>query len=459
MTLRIGNGAGFLGDWLDAPRRLAAGGGLDYLTLEYLAELTLSILARQRAKNPHVGYAHDFLEVLSSLTHVLSSDARPKIITNAGGVNVAACAQAAAGSLCDAGLPHLRLGVVAGDDLLPRLAEIEAAGCRLENMETGLPLSELSQPVVAANAYLGARPIVDALSGGAEVVITGRVADASLTLGPCMHQFHWPWDDWHRLAGGTVAGHLIECGAQVTGGYSATWDGEDLADVGYPIVEVDASGDCVITKTPDSGGRVSRQTVAEQLVYEIGDPARYLTPDVIADFTQVELQPDGEDRVAVRGAAGLPAPEHLKVSLAYEDGYTTSGQLLVCGDRAAEKARACAQMIFERVRRAGFELQRAHVELLGTGQAMMTGPSAELDLAKQCEVVLRISAHDPRREALERLSKEIAPLITSGPGGLAGYAAGRSPVRPVLAFWPALVPKQLISPEVEVRTAEQWRDA
>ncbi len=319
------------------------------MTLEYLAELTLSILARQRAKDPTSGFAIDFLDVLASLVPALRTQSGLRIVTNAGGMNPRSCARAAARLLADAGLPETTIGVVIGDDILPELARLQAAGCKFENLDTGQPLAELAEPVVSANAYLGAASITEALGRGGRIVITGRVADASLTVGPAMHEFPWSWDDWQRLAGASVAGHLIECGAQVTGGYAIDWQHSnltqpgDLADIGYPIAELNDDASCVITKPAGSGGRVNRETVIEQLVYEIGDPAHYLTPDVDVDFTTVDVKEAGPDRVTVWGATGRPAPVTLKVSLAYAAGYMASSQLLVYGRDCVAKARACAR--------------------------------------------------------------------------------------------------------------------
>jgi hypothetical protein len=454
VQLRVGNGAGFLGDNLDAPRRLVETASLDYLTLEYLAELTLSILARLREKNPIAGYAEDFLTVLRSLLPAMKSQPSLKMVTNAGGMNPLSCARAASEIVCEAGLPDLLLGVVTGDDLLPRLADLRAAGCELINLDTGQPLSSLNEEMVSVNAYLGSREIAAALDDGARMVITGRVADASLTVGPAMHEFGWRWDDWSRLAGASVAGHLIECGSQVTGGFYSHWSEIELADVGYPIAELADDGSCLITKPAGSGGRVNRETVTEQLVYEIGDPAHYLTPDVDLDFTTVEVDDLGGDRVAVRGATGRAAPDQYKVSLTYRAGYFASGQLLCYGRDAVEKARTCARLVFARLRDAGYEPDESHAECLGAGDAVagLQSPPAGLR-----EVVLRLTVRDRRREAVERFSRELAPLTTSGPAGLAGYAAGRPQVRPVFAYWPTLVPKELVRPQHETRTAVEWR--
>jgi hypothetical protein len=458
-TVRIANGAGFLGDWLDAPRRLVERAQVDYLTIEHLAELTMSILARLRERDPNAGYAEDFLDILRSLTPALKAQLRLKVIANSGGMNPRACAKAAAKVLGEAGLGDMAIGCVSGDDLLPRIDELIAQGCEFANLDTGKLLqSEIRNPkseIASANAYLGARPIADALARGARIVITGRVADASLTVGPAMHEFGWAWDDWNKLAAASVAGHLIECGAQVTGGYSVNWQDYDLIDVGYPIAGLSADGNAVITKPAGTGGAVTRRTVVEQLVYEIGDPRHYLTPDVDCDFTTVEVEETGNDRVLVRRATGRPATDTYKVSLAYRDGWMASGTLLIYGSDCREKAEKCGQIILQRCELAGFALARSNVELLGAG-AGVPGAFFHRKYQSPGEVVLRVTAHDPRREAVECFARQFAPLITSGPAGLAGYAAGRPQVRPVLAYWPTLVPKSLVTPEVEVRSAKEW---
>lgn len=452
-TIRIGNGAGFWGDNLDAPRRLVESAELDYLTLEYLAELTLSILARLKEKDPSAGYAHDILPVMRSLIPALKAQPKLKIVTNAGGMNPASCAKAVAAILREVGLDDVKIGVVSGDDLLPRIAELQQAGCWFDNLDDGRPLADLKQPVVSANAYLGAKPIADALAAGARIVITGRVADASLTVGPAMHEFGWAWDDWNKLAAASVAGHLIECGAQATGGYSHDWAGVNLADVGYPIAELNADGSTIITKPAGSGGRVDRLTVASQLVYEIGDPRHYLTPDVDCDFTTVTLDDMGDDRVRVSGATGRAAPSTLKVSLAYRDGFMADGRLLVYGSDCIEKAYECAVTITCKLAAAGFVFTRKNVELLGAGAGV---PGLYPEPNGLREVMLRMTVHDPRREAVERFTREFAPLATSGPAGLAGYTQARGEVRPVFAYWPTLVPRERLQPCVDTRSARDW---
>jgi hypothetical protein len=446
-SIRIGNGCGFWGDNLDAPIFLARDGTLDYLTLEYLAELTMSILAIQKRRDPEAGYAGDFLDVLERLCPILHNQPGLRIITNAGGMNPASCAARALRILEAAGLTDRKVATVSGDDLLPHLDDLLATGNSLANLDTGEPLAAVRDRIVSGNAYLGATGIVEALRSGAAVVITGRVADASLTVAPAVHEFGWTLADWDRLSAATVAGHLIECGAQVTGGLWCNWrEAPDLANVGYPIAEIEANGTVRITKPAASGGAVNVETVSEQLLYEVGDPATYLTPDVTADFTSVSVREIAADVVEISGARGKPATDSLKVSLAYRDGFTASGMLMIYGNDAAAKARVCGEMIVERVRRAGFTLERSHIECLGAGNCVPTGPPRS-DLA---EVVLRVTARDSRRAALERFTKEFAPLVTSGPPGVTGYTTGRPPVREVFAYWPALLAKTAVHPEVRV---------
>ncbi len=446
--VRIGNGCGFWGDNLDAPVLLAEHGQLHYLTLEYLAELTMSILALQKQRDPQAGFATDFLDVLERLCPRLTAQPGLKIITNAGGMNPSVCAARARAILDRAGLPERSVALLSGDDLLPQLDRLMEEGHALANLDTGKPLSDIRSRVVSANAYLGVRPIVEALKLGAAIVVTGRVADASLTLGPAAYEFGWAWDDWDRLAAGTVAGHLIECGAQATGGLWCNWrEAPDLADVGYPLVEMHARGAFRITKPPGTGGAVNRETVSEQLLYEVGDPAAYLTPDVVADFTSVTLKEDGPDTVLVEGARGQPATDTYKVSIAYRDSFMASGTLVISGPEAPAKAGYCGQMVFERLRRAGIEFEHSNIECLGAGDCV---PGVVVAQAEPPEVVLRVSVRDSRRAAVERFTKELAPLVTSGPPGVTGYTTGRPPVREVFAYWPALLAKSAVCPEVKL---------
>jgi hypothetical protein len=446
--VRIGNGCGFWGDNLDAPVELAEKGRLDYLTLEYLAELTMSILALQKGRDPHAGFATDFLDVLGRLAPALRRQPALKVVTNAGGMNPLDCARRARDTLAKAGLPDRRVAVVTGDDLMPDVDRLLAQGHALANLDTGEHLATVRDRLVSANAYLGSRPIAEALARGASVVVTGRVADASLTVGPAVHELGWSWEDWDSLASATVAGHLIECGAQATGGLWCNWQElDDLANVGYPVAELDADGSFRLTKPPGTGGAVNTETVSEQLLYEVGDPASYLTPDVVADFTSVTLTEEGRDVVAVTGARGRPATDTYKVSAAYRDGFLCSGTLVIAGPDAPAKAQRCGEIILARLRRAGVELEHAHVECLGAGDS---APGVLPAAADAPEVVLRVTARDGRRAALERFAKEFAPLVTSGPPGVTGYTSGRPPVREVFAYWPALIPKGVVHPAVQL---------
>jgi hypothetical protein len=369
-----------------------------------------------------------------------------RIVTNAGGMNPPGCAARARSILEKAGLADRAVATVAGDDLLPKLDELLSAGQPLANLDTGAPLTEVRGRVVSANAYLGSAPIAEALRQGAHIVITGRVADASLTVGPAAYEMGWKWDDWDRLSAATVAGHLIECGAQATGGLWINWQETDLARVGYPLVELQADGTFVLTKPDGSAGAVNVETASEQLLYEVGDPSRYLTPDVVADFTSVALAQSGPDRVTVSGARGLPAPESYKVSIAYRDGYSSAGTLVIAGPGAPAKARRCGEIILDRLRRANAAPEHSHIECLGAGDSL----PGVLPTADPPEVVLRVSVRDARKSVVERFTREFAPLVTSGPPGVTGYTVGRSPVREVFAYWPALVPRRLVTPEVTI---------
>lgn len=446
--IRIGNGCGFWGDNLDAPVLLARAGRLDYLTLEYLAELTMSILAVQKQKDPKLGFAGDFLDVLERLAPTLREQPGLKVVTNAGGMNPTACAERARDILRQAGIAR-RIGVVAGDDILSRLDELIAAGHTFNNLDTGEPLSTIRDRVVSVNAYLGAQPIAEALRLGADIVITGRVADASLTVGPAVHEFGWDWQDWDRLASASVAGHLLECGAQVTGGLWCNWqEAPNLADVGYPVAEMCSEGSFLLTKPEGSGGAINLETTGEQLLYEVADPAAYFTPDVIADFTSMTLAQVAPDQVEVGPARGQAASATYKVSIAYRMGYASSGLLVLLGPDAPAKARLAGEMILRRLARVGIVPARSNVEVLGTGACV----PGVLPAPEPVEVVLRVSVQDPRKDAVERFTKEFAPLVTSGPPGVTGYTTGRPPVREVFAYWPALVDKSVVSARVNMVT-------
>lgn len=442
-TVRIGNGCGFWGDSVDAPLRLVRTGNLDYLTLEYLAELTMSILALLRQRDANAGYATDFLDVLRQLAPELAKQPKLKIITNAGGMNPRACAVKAKEIV-----PDRTIGVVSGDDLFPRLDELLAAGHALNHLDNGEPLASIRAKVVSANAYLGAEPIATALAKGAGIVVTGRVADASLTVGPCVHEFGWAWSELHKLAAATVAGHLIECGAQMTGGLWMNANaGTNLADVGYPIAAISEDGSMTVTKPANTGGAVNTETVSEQLLYEVADPAKYYTPDVVADFTSVKLAGTKNDEVSVTGSRGTAATDTYKVSIAYRDGFTSSGMLTFLGPNAAAKARASGEIILKRLQAVGVTFEHSHIEVLGAGSLV---PGVIVPKEDPVEVVLRLAVRDAKKANVERFTKEFAPLVTSGFASTSGYTTGRPQVREVFAYWPALIAKSAVMPKVEI---------
>jgi hypothetical protein len=452
-TIRIGNGQGFWGDNVDAPVELLRGGPIDYIGMDYLAEVTLSIMMRQKLKNPKLGYATDFIGFIRRVLPELK-ERNVRVLTNAGGLNPHACRNSIFEVAREQGVKGLRVGVVEGDDLLPRLQDLIAAGHALANMDTGQPLAPIVGKVMSANAYLGAGPVVEALAQGAHIVLCGRVTDTALALAPMMHELGWDEKDWDRLAAGTIAGHIIECGAQCTGGnFSRWWEVPDLWNAGYPIVEAREDGTFVVTKHEGTGGMVTVDTIAEQLVYEMGDPAGYVTPDVTADFTSIRLRPDGKDRVEVSGIQGRPNTPFLKVSASYLAGYKASGQITLSGPRAVEKARLAAEIVWKRLGRAGvaFAPEDRETELLGTGACLPGIFAAPEELP---EVVLRLGVRHADAAKVERFGKEIAPLVTAGPPGVTGFAGGRPKPQEIVAYWPALLEREEVESRIEVTVEE-----
>jgi hypothetical protein len=449
-VVRVAAGQGFWGDWLEAPVRQVKGGPIDYLMMDYLAEVTMSIMQKQRSRDPKAGYARDFVPLMERiLPDVVNKHI--KVTSNAGGVNPRACSEAVLEVARRIGLGgKLAIGLVTGDDILDRLDELIAAGHRLTHMETGQSLSDIRDRVLSANAYLGMAPIVEALGGGADVVITGRVTDTGLTLGPIFHEFGWPADDWDKVAAGTVAGHIIECGAQCSGGnLLKDWRSvKGLENPGFPIVEASPDGSFVVTKHPGTGGVVSVASVTEQLVYEMGDPRSYITPDGIADFTTIQLEPAGPDRVRVSGIRGGPQTPMLKVSIAYFYGYKAVGTLVYSWPEAYDKARAADRILRARLKELGLEFEQILTEFVGvnaTHGALSGEPDPEAP-----EVQLRIGVRATERAPVERFTREIAPLVLTGPPSVTGFAGGRPAVEEVVAYWPALIDRRQIEPFVRV---------
>jgi hypothetical protein len=453
-AVRVAAGQGFWGDWLEAPVRQVQGGPIDYLMMDYLAEVTMSILQKQRSRDPSLGYARDFPPLMERiLPDIVRRGIR--VTSNAGGVNPRGCAEQVLEAARRLGLGgKVRVGLVTGDDILPRLDELIAHGHELRDMDTGHPLSDVRARVVSANAYLGMAPVVEALDRGARIVITGRVTDTGLTLGPLVHEFGWARDGWDLIAAGTVAGHIIECGAQCSGGnLLKDWRRvRGLENPGFPIVEASADGSFVVTKHPDTGGVVSVASVTEQLVYEMGDPRSYITPDGTADFTTIRLRPAGRDRVHVSGIRGGPRTPMLKVSIAYSYGWKAVGTLVYSWPDAWEKARRADAILRARLDQLGLRYEQILTEYVGvdaTHGRLAGQPDPDLP-----EVQLRIGVRAPERAPVERFTREVAPLVLTGPPSVTGFAGGRPAVEEIVAYWPALVDRREIEPYVRVEILE-----
>jgi hypothetical protein len=454
-VVRIGNAGGYWGDDPYALRRQVLGAlPLDYISMDFLAEITMSILQKQRARDPRMGYARDFVSQLEPLLGEIL-ERKIRIITNAGGVNPVACAEALFEAARKRELP-LKVAVVAGDDVAPRVVELREKGILLDNMETGEPLSAARGKILAANAYFGAMPVVLALRESPDVVLSGRVTDTGITLAALIHEFGWGATDYDRLAQGIVASHLVECGAQATGGNFTDWKKvPSYLDVGFPILEFEEDGAFVLTKHPGSGGLVSLQTTREQFLYEMGHPQLYITPDAIADFTTMKLESAGENRVRVSGARGSKPTDLLKVSMALEEGFKSSGTLIVSGPDARAKSELFASIFWTRF---GAELERdgllpveeSHTEYVGD-DATHRGLTPERD---PTEILLRLGARDPDRRKLEVFRKLLPSLILSGPAGVA-VTGGAPSVSEVVRYWPSLIPSEEAPASLEIWVQEK----
>lgn len=449
-TVRIGCGAGFWGDSPEGPAQLVKA-GIDYLILDYLAEITMSILARMRAKNPELGYATDFVSLVMKPLAQEVATRKIKVVTNAGGVNPQACRRALEAVLAEAGV-KLKVAVVTGDDLSDMAGKYRANETR--EMFSGAPLPE---KLASVNAYLGAFPIAAALAAGADIVITGRCVDSALALGPLIHEFGWTSGDADLLAAGSLAGHVLECGAQATGGIFTDWRlaAKGWDNMGFPIAECARDGTFHLTKPKGTGGLVSPATVAEQIVYEVGDPAFYVLPDVVCDWSQVQVEPAGKDRVKVGGARGLPPTASYKVSATYVDGFRSSVTMMIAGREAAAKARAVGEAILKRCRRLmreeGFaDFTETSLEVLGAEASY--GASSRAGETR--EVILKIAVKHASRDALAIFGREIYPAATSMAQGLTGFAGGRPEPTPVTRLFSFLVPKS----EVAVKVSLDGRD-
>lgn len=449
-TVRIANGQGFWGDSLQAPIEQVRRGPIDYLGLDYLAEITMSIMQKQRARDPRSGYARDFVALIEEILPDLVEH-KIKVVANAGGVNPEACRDAVIEAARRKGFGgKIKIGIVAGDDIMSRLDDFISRGVELKNQETDEPLASIRSRVQSANVYFGGRDIARALDAGGQIIIAGRVTDTGLSLGPMIHEFGWATDDWDHLSAGTIAGHTVECGAQCTGGNCLIdWDTiPNVADIGYPIIEANGDGSFVITKHAGTGGRITVASIKEQLLYEMGDPREYITPDCVADFTTIHLEQDGENRVRFSGIKGRPATDLYKVSISYSAGWKAVGSLVYGWPDAYRKAQAADRILRERLERLGLKFDSVLTEFVGVDacHGPLSGPPSP-DIA---EVTFRIGVRSEDKRAVERFTREVAPLVLNGPPTVTGFAAGRAKVEEIVAYWPALIPKSEVQSEISV---------
>ena len=449
--VRVGCGSGFWGDAFDPADELLRQGRLDYLAFDFLAELTMALLQRQRARNPDAGYVEDAVTFMTDMA-APARERGTRLVSNGGGVNPHAGARAIVGNLRERGMSGTRIGVVSGDDLLPRLDELLAEGVPLANTATGeTDLARIRERIVCANAYLGSEGIIDVLANGADIVLTGRVADSAVFVGPIMHALGIGFDDADRMAAAITAGHIAECAAGCTGGMSSRFDDmPQMGRVGFPLLEFNRDGTCIVTKLAGTGGRVDAFTIKEHLVYEIGDPRAYIAPDGIADFTSVRLTDLGGDRVRVSGVRGQPQPDQLKVLIGYSDGWIGEGMLMFPWPRAfarAEKARATLLERFERLGLAADEVAFSYV-----GVNTLHGPAAPMvNVDDLNEVGLRVAVHTRSRDEAEKVRRACTQMWIMGPGGTSFGVPIKS--RPVVSLWPTLVPRTLVPPVTEMVTA------
>ena len=437
----IAAGQGFWGDWLEAPIRQIQGGKIDYLVLDYLAEVTMSVLAKQKEANSESGYARDFPVLIDKVLKDII-DKNIKVISNAGGLNPEACAEAIIKSAKSKNL-SIKVAVIKGDNLEELTKKEE-----FKNLETEESISKIKKNIKSANAYLGCESLVEALENGAQIIISGRVADPSMVLAPMRHEFGWKENDWDKLASGILAGHIIECGAQASGGnFSADWQSvPDLANIGFPIVEAYENGDFVVTKHQNTGGLVSQQTVKEQMIYEIGDPNNYYTPDVIADFTSASLSDDGKNRVKITSVKGKARPDKYKVSISYFYGYRTVSTLVYSWPDAYKKAKSAEQILKTRIKNLGLQFDKIHAEVIGVNACH--GKLTEKDNPELPEVMLRFAVQGTNEKDVKRFTREMAPLILSGPPFATAYAGGKGDVSEVYAYWPSLIERDSVQTKV-----------
>jgi hypothetical protein len=450
--VRVGAGQGFWGDSPFPALDVVKYGNIQYLSCDALAELTLAILQKQRKRDPSRGYVWDLIPLLQLVLPVCR-EKKIKILTNAGGINPAGAAFAVCELARRLGLQGLKVAVVTGDDILPRLAELLEKGVSLANMETGEELAEIQERILFANVYLGARPLVEALERGADIVLAGRTADPAQFLAPMIFELGWGWEDWDRLAAGTVLGHLMECSAQSTGGNFGGdwWNIPGMERIGYPVAEVYENGEAILTKPEGTGGRVEVETVKEQLLYEVHDPSAYVTPDVIADFTSLRLENAGPDQVRITGVRGRPRPALLKASIGYQDGFLGEGTIFYSWPDALAKARQAEEILRRQFAASGLKFEEIHAEYIGYNA--LAGPLAWEPGEELNEVALRLAVRTKSEQEAAKVPRFFPPLALDGPPGATGSGGTPRP-RELIGLWPALVPREEVEPHLKVEILE-----
>jgi hypothetical protein len=444
--IRIANAGGYWGDDLDALHRQLTGGPLDYVTMDFLAEITMSILRKQQLKNPAMGYAKDFLTQLETCMPLMV-EKNVKVITNAGGINPVGLGREILAMAGRFGY-DIKIGVVYGDDVSGQLYELTAAGEKFTNMETGANFDGVRHKITSANVYLGAEPVVAALKAGCHIIVTGRVTDTGITLAPMIHEFGWAMDDWDKMAAGIIAGHVIECGAQGSGGNITDWqDVPSFTNIGYPIIEMHKNGEFFVTKHKKTGGLICEKSVKEQLVYEMGDPAQYISPDGVAFFDTIRVEEAGKDKVKISGVRGGPAPEMFKVSMSYEDGWKAEGEVLICGPDTEKKADLVGKIFWEKV---GHKFDKTATAMVGAGSIW---PDSLADYSPK-EIYLRFGVCDQDLRKINDFSKALPALILAGPCGMAVSTRGRPRPQQVVAYWPALMRRDHVDAKVLTLAAD-----
>ena len=445
--IKIANGQGFWGDSIDAPFDLIKYGDIDYLTLDYLAEVTMSIMQRQKKKNPNAGYATDFVDLIDRSIHYLVEN-RIKVIANAGGANPHSCREEIL-KIANRENLDLKVAIVSGDDIYNSLDALQLKGQDFDNLYNNQKFRDIKDNVYSANVYIDSFSISEALLLGADIVLCGRISDPGLVVGPCIYEFGWGRNDYDKLASATVAGHIIECGAQCSGGNFSKWmDVESLDNIGYPIANIDSSGAFDIIKPEGSGGLINKFTISEQILYELGNPKKYISPDVCVDFTSFDIKELSKDVVNISGVKGFKPTDTFKVSISYFDGYKASGQLTISGPNALDKAKMASKIIWAKLKRAKTQFDDTSTEFLGLSSCHGPIISKKPDIIN--EIVLRVGVKSKCKNSVERFTKELAPLITAGPPGITGFSEGRPRVREIVAYWPTLIDKDLIKTNTEI---------